>query len=318
MLISRGVFENFVLQCAAMKMILLFLAIILPTNFVFAQDRPADTVVLRDAKEYSDHLERIGKLKIDDQVDAWQTFLSDHPNQSFRKEIEKNIERLESLSSKKNDKKHGDERDAELYLKAIEYAKKLNPADQILLWQQFLDENPTNIYRNEAQTRLTKLRRTVPKVQTVPKPTSQLSPQPSSSPPATIASKASLTEPKKEKTNVGGIRPIKDRDQAIFLAWLPGLVVPSMGHWYTEDYLIAGVLTAIRIGGFAVGIPGIINRDNEKIYIGTGLAVLSYAIDIADAPYSADRYNESHKIAYLQAEEQQGKSIALFSHSFTF
>lgn len=284
----------------------------------FADERPAEPAVLRDAKEYSDILDKIAKLKIDDQVDAWQTFLSDHPNQSFRKEIEKNIERLESLSTKKNDKKHGDEKDAELYLKAIEYVKnkRLNSEDQILMWQQFLDDHPTNIYRNEVQTKIYKLKRTLPRMQAVPKTQSQLSPQ--SATPSSIPPKPPLAIEKKTSNNVGGIKPIKDPDRATLLAWLPGLVVPGMGHWYTNDFAIAGILTAIRVGGTIIGVIGIINRENEKIFIGAGMDVVSYAIDIADAPFSANRYNESHTSAYLLPEERSGKTYPLFAHTFTF
>lgn len=307
------------LQCAAMKIRNTLILLVMSISIAFAEEKPAEPAVLRDAKEYSDILDKIAKLKIDDQIDAWQTFLSDHPNQSFRKEIEKNIERLESLSTKKNDKKHGDEKDAELYLKAIEYIKnkKLGNEDQILMWQQFLEDHPTNIYRNEVQTKIYKLKRTMPRVQAVPQSQSQLSPQPVT-PLSTTPSKPALTTEKKGSINVGGIKPIKDPDKAIFLAWLPGLVVPGMGHWYTHDFLIAGIVTAMRIGGGAVGVLGIVNRDNQKIYIGAGIAVVSYAIDIADAPFSADRYNESHTSAYLLPEEQSGKTYPLFAHTFTF
>ena len=92
-----------------------------------------------------------------------------------------------------------------------------------------------------------------------------------------------------------------------------------MGHWYTEVYVIAGVLSAMRITGFVVGIPGIINSNYNQIYIGGGIAVLSYAIDIADAPYSAQRYNNTHSTsAYLLPEQNLGQTYPLFAYSFTF
>ena len=151
------------IQYTAMRIALFSLMILCIPTWSFAKDtaKPTEAVLFRDAKEYTDMIAKAGKLKIDDQIDAWQTFLSDHPSQTFRKEIEKNIDLLQSLSQKKS-AKQGDEKDAELYLKAIEFSKKLTTEDQILLWQQFLDENPTNIYRNEVQTRLFKLKRSQP------------------------------------------------------------------------------------------------------------------------------------------------------------
>ena len=91
-----------------------------------------------------------------------------------------------------------------------------------------------------------------------------------------------------------------------------------MGHWYTQDYVIAGVLTAIRVGGIAIGLAGIINGTSEKIYIGSGMAIISYALDIADAPYSAERYNDQHAQAFLYPEKTHGKSIPLLAYQFRF
>lgn len=279
----------------------------------FAGEKQNESVMLRDAKDYIDTIEKVTKLKIDDQIDAWQTFLSDHPQQSFRKEIEKNIGLLQSLSQKKQTGKQGDERDAELYLKALEFSKKLSPQDQMQLWQQFLDENPTSIYRNEAQTRLYRLKRTTPRTQQVPArnpPQQQRAPAPTSQ----------ITPAPANASAVGGIKPIKDPDQALLLATLPGLVVPGMGHWYTEDYVIAGVLSAIRIAGLGIGIPGIINSDYNLIYLGGGVALLSYVIDIADAGYSADRYNEDHSphAMVIPAQSKSGSTIPLLAYSIKF
>ncbi len=299
-----------------MKLRAFIAAAMLISSLSWAQDKPSESVIVRDAKQYIQTIEKMSKLKLDDQIDVWQTFLSDHPKQTFRKEIEKNIELLQSLSQKKPGAKQGDEKDAELYLKALEFSKKLNLQDQIAMWEQFLSENPNSIYRNEAQTRLTKLQRykartqggkpapVQPAPQKAPAPTSQLQPAPA----------APL---KPATTSVGGNKPLKDEDQALLLAGLAGLAVPGMGHWYTEDYVIAGVLSAIRITGFAIGIPGVINSNYDQIYVGGGLAVLSYAIDIADAPYSAQRFNNKQS-AYLLPEQTVGQTVPLFAYSFKF
>lgn len=275
-----------------------------------------DSVVVRDAKEYIETIEKVSKLKIDDQIDVWQTFLSDNPKQSFRKEIEKNIELLQSLSQKKPTSKQGDEKDAELYLKALEFSKKLSLNDQISLWEQFLTENPTSIYKVEAQSRLTRLKQYKTKKfpNTISTPISTSQPTKQNQAP-TIQSKPNSTVP---NTLSGRPKKFKDEDQAVLLAGLAGLIVPGMGHWYTEDYVIAGVLTAIRVAGVAIAVPGILNSNYNQIYVGGGMAVLTYAIDIADASYSAQRFNNKHSSAYLLPEENVGSTIPIFSYAFKF
>lgn len=305
----------------SMKIRAFIAAAMLISSISWAAEKPADSILVRDAKEYIETIEKVSKLKIDDQIDVWQTFLSDHPKNTFRKEIEKNIEVLQSLSQKKPGAKQGDEKEAELYLKALEFSKKLNQQDQIALWEQFLEENPNSIYKNEAQTRLMRLKRYKPKAPAVGAPAkaapatptapAQQRLSPTSEAPATSSPKAPLA------SSVGGKKPTKDEDQALMLASLAGLVVPGMGHWYTEDYVIAGVLSAVRIAGLAIGIPGVINSEYNQIYLGGGLAILSYAIDIADAPYSARRFNEKHS-AYLLPQQNPGMTIPLFAYSINF
>lgn len=282
-----------------------------------AWGQKTENIAVRDAKEYIETIEKASKLKIDDQIDVWQTFLSDHPKQTFRKEIERNIEQLQFLSQKKPTGKQGDERDAELYLKALEFSKKLSLNDQISLWEQFLNENPTSIYRTEAQSRLTRLKQYKAKKfpnaasapQSIQKTAPSTSTQPTTVQPVSAGPVNSLS---------GRPKKFKDEDQAMLLAGLAGLAVPGMGHWYTEDYVIAGVLSAMRITGFAIGIPGVINSNYNQIYIGSGLAVVSYAIDIADAPYSAQRFNNKQSSAYLLPEENSGQTIPVFAYSFNF
>lgn len=298
-----------------MKFRVLVAAALLTTTLSWGGEKASESVIVRDAKEYIETIEKVSKLKIDDQVDVWQTFLSDHPKQTFRKEIEKNIDLLQALSQKKAAGKQGDERDAELYLKALEFSKKLSLNDQISLWEQFLNENPTSIYRTEAQTRLSKLK--AYKAKKFPNAASAQPQQPKTAAPV---SQLKTVAPAPAVSSLGGrAKKFKDEDQAMLLAGLAGIVVPGMGHWYTEDYVVAGVLSAMRITGFVVGIPGIINSNYNQIYIGGGIAVLSYAIDIADAPYSAQRYNNTHSTsAYLAPEQNVGQTYPLFAYSFTF
>ena len=283
---------------------LLLVAAFFWSPFAIGQSANQETILFRDARVYINAIERIHRLGIEDQIDAWQTFLLDNPQHTFRREIQSNLDKLEKISPR-GGQGSGDGQDAELYLKALEFSKKLSPQDQIRLWEQFLDENPQTIYQNEVQIRLNKLRRKYP--QQRPKKISQPAPQPVEEKPVRPTQK--ITKPK----------PLKDPERALMLASLPGIIVPGMGHWYTEDYIVAGFLTAIRVAGIAVGSIGIAQRNNSDIFLGVGLAVLSWGIDIGDAPFSANRYNEAHQHSQQMIQPvDQGMTVPIFSYAARF
>ncbi|MEZ4845514.1 MAG: hypothetical protein R2877_00635 [Bdellovibrionota bacterium] len=72
-----------------MKFRVLIAAVLVVSNVSFAAEKNDDTNAIRDGKDYIQTIEKASKLKLDDQIDVWQTFLSDHPKHTFRKEIEK-------------------------------------------------------------------------------------------------------------------------------------------------------------------------------------------------------------------------------------
>src|SRR5262249_33095754 len=102
----------------------------------------------------------------------------------------------------------------------------------------------------------------------------------------------------------------KDQQTAILLATFPGLIVPGIGHWYTYDYTIAGILTGLRLAGFAAGIPGIVNDDTALIWMGSIMVGFSYLFDVADAPFSVQRYNE-------ELEQKKKSGSFLFTPDFS-
>ena len=93
-----------------------------------------------------------------------------------------------------------------------------------------------------------------------------------------------------------------------------------MGHWYAEDYVLAGVLTGVRVAGIAVGVPGIIKNNTALIVAGAVIAGASYIIDVADAPFAVDRYNErlekKKKAENLFEEEMTHQRLWAASFSF--
>jgi hypothetical protein len=248
----------------------LFIPLLLYSTSTIAEDTGAD------ARAYLETIEQLKDRPVDKQIEGWRKFLSQHPNSSFREEIEGNLKNLEELNINTDPTQQKEKRDTERYLRAVEFAKKLGPSDQILLWKQFLDENPESIYRREAKKTLDELQL---------KGGTPLSKPPGS----TVVTPGGVPEP----IRVAPELAYKDPQKALLLAAFPGLIVPGIAHWYTRDYPTAGLLTGLRVGGLAVGIPAIINRKNSLIWIGGILAGLSYIIDVVDAPFTVERYNDA-------------------------
>ena len=249
------------------------------------------TLEFKDARDYINTVEKVTKLPLDDQIDVWKSFLADHPKTSFQFEIDRNIEALESLQTQKT-KAGATDTETQIYQKALLFSKKIPASDQIQLWEQFIQENPNSIYKSDAQTRLNLLKRKKKPIASPLKSNIQPNPLPPSAPETPLI-------------KVGGIKPLKDEGRAIMFASLPGLVVPGMGHWYTQDYAIAGILTALRVTGIALTGLGIYNYNNNQIFLGGGISLLSYGIDIGDAASSAHRYNKKHSPnAYLHNRHQ--------------
>lgn len=257
-----------------------------------------------DAAAYLEVVERSKKVTVEEQLNGWRSFLQEHPDTSFRPEIERNIQNLENLLTQTDPSRQREEKDAERYLRAVEFAKKLSLSDQLALWEQFIEENPKSLYRNDAEatakTLKGRLRKEPKKPSAVPSPSEQGTPA---------------------RLEIARRLPYKDQQTATLLAIFPGLVVPGIGHWYTRDYVMGGVLTGLRVGGLAVGLPGVIQENNSLIIIGSILAGFSYLVDIADAPFSVRRYNEnlentSQKTSWLGPSEVPLEGSLAFSIEF--
>ncbi len=232
----------------------------------------ADAEKLADAQTYLSALEKAVGLPVEKQVQVWQQFLEEHPSHRFREEIESNVRHLSLFLQDTDPQQKKEKRDTEVYLKAVEFAKRLSGADEVALWEQFLEENPKNIFIPEVQTRLSMLHR-----QLIPAARPQTKPKAKVAPPAKIPVVRRL--------------PYKDPQKAVLLATFPGLIVPGLGHWYSEDYILAGILTGVRAGGLAVGIPGVIQRNTPMTIAGAVVVGFSYLVDVIDAPFSVRRYN---------------------------
>ncbi len=261
---------------------------LMATHQGYSQTKDEQT---KDTNAYLEAVEKMKNEPLEKQISILHSFLDEHPDTSFRSEIENNLKRLEDLLTETDPIKKREARDTERYLRAVEFAKKLSLDDQAALWEQFLEENPQSLYRREAKTNLENARRKSGKG--------------AASPPANQAAATSLPVVKEQ--------PPKDRNTAILLATFPGLVVPALGHWYAQDYSTAGILTGVRVVGLALGIPGIVNKNAALIILGGVATLFGYGVDIFNAPLAVDRYNEQ-----AESKPKTGAIPSEITVSFSF
>ncbi len=246
-----------------------------------------------ETQSYLQALEKSKNLDLEKQVDVWREWLSENPNSQFRPEVEKNLQNLEELLLNSNPEKKKESQDTEIYLRAVEFSKTLSERDRIDLWYQFLEENPDNLFRPEVERILESLeRRHAPSRPQI---------QPTTAKPQTEPQEPLVLDLK-----------YKDPDRALLYATFVGLLVPGMGHWYAEDYVIAGALTALRIAGLAIGIPAIVKKTPSLIITGGVLVGFSYIVDVADTPFAVARYNEA--LERQQADVWNAPELMLTFH----
>ena len=228
-----------------------------------------------DLSEYIDAVSKLRGLSIDRQIESLKTYLENHPESPFRDEVESNINQLNRFLTTTDPTKKRAEKDTELYLKAVGLAKTLPAEEQAALWEQFLKENPDTMYKKDILYKLSALRSKLPRTQANPNAPSETAP----------------------KAPVVRRLAYKDKDKALLLSIFPGLVVPGIAHWYTRDYMIAGIITAFRIVGLGVGFNGYVNQSDNAMLVGGIITTFSYGADIIDAPFTVDRYNDALEAA---------------------
>ena len=250
--------------------LVLFFPLLFPLLSATADDANADL------NAYIEIVEKLKAAPVDRQLDILRKFLDEHPETRFRNEIESNVRRLEELATQTDPVKRREAQDADRYLRAVDFAKKLTPEDQIALWEQFIEENPKSLYRKEAESNLAEVKakhhRAAPATAPPTSPTSQ---------------------------NVVPPPPAKDRQTGVLLATFVGIIVPGMGHWYAHDWALAGAFTGVRLAGLGVGVPGLVQENYPMIIIGSILYGISYFGDIIDTPFAVDRYNETKTSSVL-------------------
>jgi hypothetical protein len=143
------------LAMRAKRLLSIFLGVLLWTG-VYADPLNAnkqETLTFRDAKLYLEAVEEATRLSLVEQQALWKNFLVQHPDSTFREEIEANMRQIKSLMGSELDSDKPKISDAEILFKAKEYirAKNLSKTDQWLLWKQFLQDHPNNQFQDEVR-----------------------------------------------------------------------------------------------------------------------------------------------------------------------
>lgn len=270
---------------------ILCLALLLPLT-AFAQISDELMQQQEDARLYLEMIDILKDAPIADQIAGWEKFLGDNPKSYFKEEITSNLESMKARRAASE--KAREEQDSRLYFKTIEQAAALPLAEQIKLWQRFVHDNPDSLFANEARTTLNRLKEeqrwgggdaAAPK-KSPPLAANKL-------PPVTVLPNTPPQARAAAPTADASDTQRRDPEQALFLAAVPGLVIPGLGHFYSERYAMGGFLAAVRVSGLALIGVGAYREINQLIIPGAALALLSYAVDIFMAPIEARNYNNA-------------------------
>ena len=108
------------------------------------------TLFFRDAKNYLETIKQAKNIKLDEQLELWKNFLVQYPETFFKEEIQYNLSQLEDvlgIKSKTTKELSG----TYVFLEAQKHIVQngFSVEKQILLWKQFLSEQPGNPHTNE-------------------------------------------------------------------------------------------------------------------------------------------------------------------------
>jgi|GEM_PF-5060172 len=155
------------LKCLGYTLVLLLVITAQSPTVMAADLSQTSTIFFRDAKNYLETIKSAQTASLNDQIDIWKNFLAQHPNTYYTDEIKGNLLQLETVLGVPS-KSTQNISDTEILLKAKRYIinHKLSEQDQILLWQQFLQEHPGNDHGVEVKAMISELRFTLAKTRT--------------------------------------------------------------------------------------------------------------------------------------------------------
>ena len=246
-----------------------------------------------DARLYLETIDVLHDQPLEAQIEGWQRFLRKHPDSYFKQEIQANLDSM--LARRALVTKKQEEEDSRLYFATIERAASYDLDKQIVTWEKFIKENPDSIFANEARTTLNRLKQEAQwsggeikrKV-----PPAKKQPENEKKKQSTLDQAKGLEDVPQDtdQLRLEDSRYL-DPDKALFLAALPGLVIPGLGHFYAKSYAMGSFLAAIRLAGIGFLAMGAFRGSNAFILPGGILALTSYALDVGLAPKVARDYN---------------------------
>jgi hypothetical protein len=276
-----------------------------------------------DARLYLEMIDILKDVTAEEQIAGWDKFMREHPDSYFKEEIQSNLDNMKTRRSIQE--KSREEEDSRIYFKSVEQAASLPLPKQIELWERFLKENPDSIFANEARTTMNRLKEeqrwgggeinsrntlspivppgTPPAGSSGAAPAAPngggaalalpVTPAPAAPVVASSVSVASSTSNVENLPIKSGDKEYLDPDHALFLAAVPGAIIPGLGHFYAHRPAMGGFIAVVRIIG--LGLLGVgAYRSNSVLMVPGGvMAGASYFMDVFMAPIEARNYNYS-------------------------
>jgi hypothetical protein len=233
-------------------------------SFYSSQDEDNQSAL--DVRRYLETVEVLKNAPLEERINRWEQFLEDYPETAFKEDIKKEIADTRSiLRAREKEELSKEAEDRRRYSQFKEEISTLPFDQKVARYEEFIKNNADTGIHDTAVDDLAELKRTA----SIPAATT-----PAVSTPSVAAPSDSLTSDLK----------LKDPEHALFLAAVPGLVVPGMGTFYAGDTTIGVVLVLLRISGLGMMAAGIVRESNGLLITGGIAGGFSWVIDMISAP----------------------------------
>lgn len=243
-----------------------------------AQVDPEDQQPVDDAhvRRYIEAKEAMVDIPLKERVEKWEQFLRDYPDTPFKEDIKQDIaDTLAIVRTQEQANIAEDIKDKEAYENFKEEIADLPLEEKIANYERFLNANEKSAVRDAIIDDLNTL-----KAQQGFKPDDMKLVPDKKDQPGKISGLVTETRP-------------KDPNHALFLASVPGIIVPGIGTFYAGDTATGTILVIIRLAGFGMAGAGIYKKSNGLLITGAIAAGFTWVIDMIAAPLLSQEYNEN-------------------------
>ncbi len=250
---------------------------VIAQSFYSSEDEDNQSAL--DVRRYLETIEALKNAPLEERIKRWEQFLQDYPDTAFKDDIKKEIVDSNSILRAKQEDEISKEVEEKQRYDAFKDEIAALPIDQkIERYEDFINENRESSVHDQAVSDLSALKES----QDVAKPVT----------PTGAGTSTGINQPIKDENALTSNLKYKDPEHALFMAAVPGLIVPGMGSFYAGDNATGVILVVLRIAGLGMMGAGIARESNSLLITGGIAAGFSWVVDMVAAPIIAKEHNK--------------------------